>query len=69
MIKGFLGILFALLGACGLFWWHEVLWSSGGPDEGRNVIQYITPYFITSVILFVGLYFFIRSVNKFIRRI
>jgi len=54
-MKGILGFFLIVLGAYGLFYWHHTLWSSGGPDIGRSSLQYITPYFITCSILFIGL--------------
>ncbi|WLD92313.1 hypothetical protein [Alkalihalobacillus sp. AL-G] len=68
MIKDILGLLLTLLGAFGLFWWHEVLWSSGGPDMGRSTFQYVAPYFITSVLLFIGLYNSVKSIRKSIQK-
>ena len=68
MIKGILSLLLMLLGVYGLFWWHEVLWSSGGPDIGRSAFQYIVPYFITNVILFIGFFSGIKSVRKMAQR-
>ncbi|MFC4560052.1 hypothetical protein ACFO3D_17985 [Virgibacillus kekensis] len=67
-MKTILGVLLALLGGYGLFWWHQVLWASGGPDIGRNTIQYLAPYFVTSVILFVGIYIGAKSFYKLVQR-
>jgi hypothetical protein len=51
-----------------LFWWHESLWSSGGPDINRNPIQYILPYVVASFIIFIGLIPFLKTVKQLIKR-
>jgi hypothetical protein len=37
---------------------HKTLKGMGGPDVGRSVAQYNVPYFITSVLLLMGLFLF-----------
>jgi hypothetical protein len=68
MIKAIIALLFMFLGGYGFIWWHEALGSSGGPDMGRSAIQYIIPYFITSVIFLIGLFFGIQSAKRFAQR-
>ncbi|QOR68110.1 hypothetical protein IM538_08375 [Cytobacillus suaedae] len=64
MTKGILGVLLTVFGGFGLWWWNNALWSSGGPDGGRSVIQYVVPYLLASIILFVGIYLCVRYVRK-----
>lgn len=49
MIKVIFGLLFMLLGAYGMFWWHEALLNSG-VDSNRNIIQYYIPYILLGLV-------------------
>lgn len=39
-----LGAGLAAIGLWALIWYHGALWSSGGPDINRNIVQYYIPY-------------------------
>jgi hypothetical protein len=66
MSKFFVRTTFILVGGYILFWWHESLWSSGGPDINRNPVQYILPYVVASFIIFIGRIPFLMTVKQLI---
>jgi hypothetical protein len=59
MIKAIIGLLLCILGGYGWIWWNKTLKGMGGPDVGRSVAQYDVPYFITGVVLLIGLFLFL----------
>jgi len=50
-----IGLVLLGLGLYGLVWYHNALWSSGGPDSNRIIIECLVPYVVTLALAIAGL--------------